>query len=259
MRAQATVRRGGNGAWLRSGAILSVLAAGICSLVLAPSASAFTVSVTVGIAPISTASGSYVLKLTNTGSETITGFFLAPGESSHVDPSSCVPNTPFSGGLSCSTTIAPGASFQVCYTGSEGKGGELLEFYPGTNTNIVVNGEMSHVNASSLGAVSACPVAGFNPGTTPPAGTTPPTGTTPPAGTTPTTGSTTPKCVVPKLKGKTLAAAEKALSKAHCKTGKIKHVKSAHAKKGTVIAQGTPAGKSLPGGTKVALTESKGK
>jgi hypothetical protein len=245
---------------LRAVSIASMVAACASSLALAASASA-TPTVTVGIAPISSASGSFVLTLTNTGGEAITDFIVAPGETTNADPTSCVANTLAVGALDCHTTIAPSASFQVCYTGSEGHGGELGEFVPGSN--IFINTEHVHVTAEKLGAVSTCPVAGFKTGTTtpPPTGSPPPTGagTPPPTGAGPAPSNPSAKCVVPKLKGKTLARAEKALTKAHCKVGKIKRVKSAHAKQGTVVAQGTPAGKSLAGGAKVALTESKGK
>ncbi len=68
----------------------------------------------------------------------------------------------------------------------------------------------------------------------------------------------TAKCVVPKLKGLTVAAAEKALTKAHCSVGKIKKSKSKHVKKGRVISGNDAAGRSLPAGTKVILVVSKG-
>ena len=71
-------------------------------------------------------------------------------------------------------------------------------------------------------------------------------------------GSGSTKCVVPSLKGKKLAAAEKALLKAHCAVGKVKKANSRHVKKGSVISQSQAAGKSLSKGTKVAFVVSKG-
>jgi hypothetical protein len=67
-------------------------------------------------------------------------------------------------------------------------------------------------------------------------------------------------CVVPKLKGKSSAAAKKALTKADCALGKIIKKPASKSKKGKkkskpkVTAQSRPAGKTLPAGTKVDLT-----
>jgi len=67
------------------------------------------------------------------------------------------------------------------------------------------------------------------------------------------------QCVVPKLKGKTLKAAKRALKARDCKTGKITHAFSSAAKKGRVISQKPKAGKRLHSGAKVSLVLSKGK
>jgi hypothetical protein len=67
-----------------------------------------------------------------------------------------------------------------------------------------------------------------------------------------------PECVVPKLKGKTLARARKALITAHCALGKVKKAAST-TKAGLVIAQSPRPGKHLADGAKVNVTLSKGK
>jgi hypothetical protein len=67
-----------------------------------------------------------------------------------------------------------------------------------------------------------------------------------------------PVCVVPKLKGKRLSAAKRALARAHCRSGKVTR-KFSKAKKGRVISQKPGPGKHLPAGTKVSLALSKGK
>ena len=64
-------------------------------------------------------------------------------------------------------------------------------------------------------------------------------------------------CKVPKLKGKKTKAAKKALRKAHCAPGKVKHVFNGKVKKGKVVKGGKP-GKSFASGTKVKLVVSKG-
>jgi len=68
-----------------------------------------------------------------------------------------------------------------------------------------------------------------------------------------------PACTVPKLKGKKLGTARRALRKAHCRTGKISHRFSPHVKKGRVISQRPRARRHLRNGAKVRLVVSKGK
>ena len=65
------------------------------------------------------------------------------------------------------------------------------------------------------------------------------------------------KCVVPNVRGKTLAAARSAIKKGHCKVGKITRAFST-AKKGRVISQRPKARRTLPAGTAVALKISRG-
>jgi hypothetical protein len=80
---------------------------------------------------------------------------------------------------------------------------------------------------------------------------------------TPTSGPTgTPAapvaCVVPKLVGKNLKQAKRALRKAHCKVGKAKKKNSKTKKKGRILKQRYKAGTKLPAGTKVPITVSRG-
>jgi hypothetical protein len=216
---------------------LAGVAAGMLALTLASPAWAGT-SATATLAPIG--SGSYLLTVTNTGSETITGFIASAGE--EPAPSNIVPsagchygNTPVTASISCTLTIAPGASAQMCYSGKA-----LVEELPGSA--LILLPQAGPVSLTSAAAVTACPVPGFTA-----------------ASSTGPASSGAAKCLVPALKGKTLAAAEKAITKAHCAVGKVKKVRSSHVKKGSVVSQGTAAGKSLPGGTKVGLEVSKGR
>jgi hypothetical protein len=66
-------------------------------------------------------------------------------------------------------------------------------------------------------------------------------------------------CVVPNVKGKTLAVAKRKLTAAHCKTGKTKTAKSKTVKKGNVISQSPKAGRKLARGSKVNLVVSRGR
>jgi hypothetical protein len=83
-----------------------------------------------------------------------------------------------------------------------------------------------------------------------------------PAATSSATGvegtASTGTCVVPRIKGTKLAAAEKALAHDHCAVGRVKKVSSKHVKKGRVVSQSQTAGKVLPAGSKVNILISKG-
>ena len=68
-----------------------------------------------------------------------------------------------------------------------------------------------------------------------------------------------PKCVVPKVKGKRLAAAKRAIRRAHCSVGKITRAYSAKVKRGRVIAQKPKPGTTRPQGARVSLKVSKGR
>jgi beta-lactam-binding protein with PASTA domain len=58
---------------------------------------------------------------------------------------------------------------------------------------------------------------------------------------------------VPKLKGKTVAAAKRAINKAHCSVGKITKVASSPKNRGRVVSQSPKPGTHLKKGSKVAL------
>jgi PASTA domain len=201
----------------------------VAALGAAASASA-AVSFTATVAPIGT--GSYLLSVQNTGSEAITSVVFTAGEKpTNIVPSSCMlGNAPVVESISCDVNVAPGGTLQICYTGAA-----VEELLPG-GSKLLVNSTFGP--ATTVAAVSSCPVAGFKSGSS---------------------GGTGAKCVVPKVVGKTEAAAVKALSAAHCGLGKVKKTKSGKVKKGKVISQGTASGKSLAGGSKVSLMISKGK
>ena len=66
-----------------------------------------------------------------------------------------------------------------------------------------------------------------------------------------------PRCVVPKLKGKTLGQAKTALSKAHCRLGRVHRPKPRkhHRLPKLVVTKSSPGARSSrPNGTRVALT-----
>ena len=66
-------------------------------------------------------------------------------------------------------------------------------------------------------------------------------------------------CIVPKVKGKTLSAAKRALRAHFCSAGKITHAFSNRVRKGRVISQRPKPGKHLRHNGKVRLTVSRGK
>jgi hypothetical protein len=65
-------------------------------------------------------------------------------------------------------------------------------------------------------------------------------------------------CSVPSVRGKKLSAARSAITKAACRVGKVKRVRSRKVKRGRVISQSPKAGKSLPNLGKVNLVVSRG-
>ncbi len=104
------------------------------------------------------------------------------------------------------------------------------------------------------------PIASMPPPPPPPPPTTTTT-TSPPPPTTTTTSSPPPPppvCVVPAVKGKTLAAASASLQAAHCKTGTITRRYSSKVGKGRVISQGVAAGAQRANGAAVSLVVSRG-
>jgi hypothetical protein len=68
-----------------------------------------------------------------------------------------------------------------------------------------------------------------------------------------------PKCITPKLQGKTLRAAEHAITTHHCALGQIKHAASPTITKGHVISQKPKPGKRLANRAKINLVVSKGR
>jgi hypothetical protein len=68
-----------------------------------------------------------------------------------------------------------------------------------------------------------------------------------------------PKCVVPKVKGKTLSAAKRAIKAHACSVGRITHATSRTVKKGHVISQKPKPGSRLKHGAKVDVVVSKGR
>jgi len=64
-------------------------------------------------------------------------------------------------------------------------------------------------------------------------------------------------CVVPKLKGKTVAAAKRALKAANCRAGSVTRRKARASKRGRVLGQSPAAGTKLASGGKVALVVGK--
>jgi hypothetical protein len=66
------------------------------------------------------------------------------------------------------------------------------------------------------------------------------------------------KCVVPKLKGDSLAAAKHALKKAHCGVGKVTRARSHKVAKGDVVKTKPGSGSKHKSGTRVNITVSRG-
>ncbi len=72
-------------------------------------------------------------------------------------------------------------------------------------------------------------------------------------------GTPTPPCVVPRLKGRPLVAAEQSIKSHGCSVGKIKRVRSRTIRRGHVISQRPGPGRHLRRGAKVSLVVSTGR
>jgi hypothetical protein len=148
------------GAGRRLGRIVGFVAGVVLALALA--APAWAASATATLAPIGT--GSYLLTVTNTGSETINGFVVAAGE--EPVPTNIVPNpackygnSPVSASINCTVTVAPGGSTQMCYTGHP-----LAEFVPGSSI-LLLGPAAPYAPISAAPPVASCPLPGFSAGT----------------------------------------------------------------------------------------------
>jgi beta-lactam-binding protein with PASTA domain len=66
-------------------------------------------------------------------------------------------------------------------------------------------------------------------------------------------------CRVPRLKGLKLRTADGRLRQAHCRVGRIVHVRSRQVAQGRVVSTSALAGRDLPAGSKVELFISQGR
>jgi hypothetical protein len=232
--------------------LIAVATAGVLAVGASAASGAGGVSATLGGAGANTR----VLTVTNGSSTAVTEFNMSVlGEPTNARPSpACTFKAALSPGeafLTCAETINPGASVQVCFDGGSGAGNVILP---------LLEGPESVVSWSEVAAVSGCPLESGT-ATTGAGSQTPTSGASGPAGgggAPPPSAGTTAKCVVPHLKGKKLAIAEKSLRQAHCAVGRIKKAKSRQVRKGSVISQSQAVGKTLPDGAKISLVISKG-
>jgi hypothetical protein len=131
------------------------------------------------------------------------------------------------------------------------------------NSDVLPTATFRFVRAAELQAFTTSPTVN-PPAVTPPAPPPPPGGSPPPPP--PPPGSppppprrrTPPRCVVPSVKGKTLAQAKASIRSHRCRVGAIRSATSRLAAKGRVIGQSPRAGRRLPVGSRVNLVISKG-
>ena len=219
----------GSSAGRKRGRIAGLVITATLALSLVSVAPAWATGPTATLAPIGT--GSYLLTVT-TGAEklehdlglvgeNLTNFALTEG--------TCLPQT---GGAICEFKLPAMTSKQICYSGA-------------AVTEVQFN-LIEDVTPSSASAVASCPVPGFTPASGGGSGSGGSGGGG--GGSNP---SPTAACVVPALKGKTVAKAKKKLTAAGCALGKVKGKKGKSAK---VTKQSSPPGKKLAPGAKVNIT-----
>jgi PASTA domain len=66
--------------------------------------------------------------------------------------------------------------------------------------------------------------------------------------------TTPPRCLVPRLRGKTVPAARTALARARCVLGRVRRVRIARGRTGRVLSQSPRAGTARPRGARVTIT-----
>jgi subtilisin family serine protease len=133
---------------------------------------------------------------------------------------------------------------------------------PGLAGRVVTGGRLNARNA-----VAAVPVSGPSPSTesetqpSAPAQESAPVAAPAPAPAPAVTPAPAPApvCIVPRLRGKTLAAAKNALRSRNCSLGRVTRAHSSVVRKGRVLRQSKPAGTRLKAGTKIAVAASLGR
>jgi hypothetical protein len=103
------------------------------------------------------------------------------------------------------------------------------------------------------------PPPGPPPPSPPPPSPPPPAPPAPPPAPPPTPPRTQLRCVVPNVKGKTLAQARRLLASKRCALGRVAKAYSQTVTKGRVISQRPAAGRRLPRGTRVQVKLSRGR
>jgi hypothetical protein len=137
-------------------------------------------------------------------------------------------------------TVPVGASCSLTITfGPTGTGGRLA------TVHLVSDGGTADVPIGGTGTAPVAEAAGQPQTETPPAGDGPDEVVD-------ITVKPSPSCVVPRLRGKTLAAAKRALKKAHCAIGKVTK-RVSKKRPGRVISQSRRPGRKLRNGAKVGV------
>jgi hypothetical protein len=165
-------------------------------------------------------------------------------------------------GYTCATVAGSdgveGSGFE-CSTQGTPNGNQSLLFPTTVGVHLLLPTCYQFPPGDSKGAARAdLWSASFDPGFSPDATYALSSDLTCPATTDVPTGTPTASCVVPKLKGITVASARTKLKAAGCKLGRVTRSYSKRVKKGRVISQGAAAGKKLAGGAAVRLTVSRG-
>lgn len=176
---------------------LRALAALALAALLAPPACALASGASATLTSTAPGSGSWVFTITDSGASPITGFYVRPGLAAPISALApagpCVANAPVLHDIACAVTVEPGAYASLCYTGAA-----LAELRPGVSVR-VEGAEAGFIPVQVYPSASApCPAGRFR-----------------------VAGPGPPPCVVPDVRGKELAAAERAIRRALCAVGRI--------------------------------------
>jgi secreted trypsin-like serine protease len=162
------------------------------------------------------------------------------------------------------TDPAPADTHTVAWSFGDGGTGNTLTadhayaapgIYVATLTVTDDNGGSSSSSAQVVIAAAAPPP----PAPLPPAPPAPPPPPPPPPVEQPQPVPRVVRCVVPRLKGRTLAGARTALTRAHCRLGRVTRAYSSRVRAGRVVLQRPVAGRRLARGTRVTVVVSRGR
>ena len=192
------------------------------------------------------------VRLTVRSSRASVWSFAAPGGSDTEPPETTIVSAPSGSTTSHEATVAFSASESGSTFGCSLDGGEFSSCTsPKALTALGAGAHELRVRATdAAGNTDPTPASASWTVTEP---------TTNPPEVTPPPPAPVKLCIVPRMKGKTLAQSRRLLARANCALGRRTEANHAKVRKGRVLRQSVRAGRRMPAGTRIGLTLSRGR